>query len=139
MNNLEIAKQARENAYAPYSKVKVGVALITSEGKIYNGCNIENIRFGELICAERNAIYNAISNGEHDFQEINIVANYRGELKPCRLCRSAIAELCPNIKIKTWNLNDNKTSELVLKDLYHNNLSYEIKSIIRILIRKILK
>jgi len=139
MNYEEIAKKVRENAYAPYSKVKVGVALVTSKGKIYTGCNIENIRYGELICAERNAIYNAISNGEQNFQEMYIIANYRGELKPCRLCRSAIAELCPNIKIKTLNLNDNKTAELSLKDLYNNNISFEIKSIIRILIRKIIK
>ncbi len=139
MKLINLAKIAREEAYAPYSKVKVGAALLTKEGSIYTGCNIENLRYGELICAERNAIYTAMANKQREFTEIAIVANYRGELKPCRICRSAIAELCPEIKIKTLNLKDNKMLELSLKELYNNKISYEVRSILRIILRKIFK
>ena len=85
MDLFKIARECRENAHAPYSKVKVGAALLTSNQKVFKGVNIENVRFGNLICAERNAIYNAILNGEKEFKELVVVANYKGELKPCRL------------------------------------------------------
>jgi cytidine deaminase len=139
MDLLQIAIQARKNAYAPYSNVKVGAAIKTGSGDIIIGSNIENVRFGELICAERNAIFNAYLNGERKLTELAIVANYRGELKPCRLCRSVIAELCPNIKITTLNLNTKKIRKMDLKHLYKNTTSFEIRSVFRMLIRKILQ
>jgi cytidine deaminase len=136
---IKAAIQARNNAYAPYSKIKVGAAIATEGGIIFSGANVENLRYGQLICAERNALFSAISAGERNIKEMVVVANYRGRFKPCRLCRSAIAEHCPQVKIKTINLNNKQELDLELKDLYEDKLSYELRSRLRIWIRKILR
>ncbi len=137
MNFLQLALDIREHAYAPYSKVKVGAVVVTRNGKAYKGANVENLHYGQLICAERNALYNAIVDGEKEMVELVVAANYKGELKPCHLCRSAIAEFCPNIKIKTFNVVDNQLKEMGLKDLYANSVSFEVRSRIRMWLRKL--
>jgi len=73
---VEIAKKARENAYAPYSNFKVGAALLTKSGNVYKGCNVENASYGLTVCAERVAISNAISNGEKEFVKMAIACGF---------------------------------------------------------------
>lgn len=89
---IEMARKAKENAYSPYSKFKVGAALLTKNGKVYTGCNIENSSFGLSICAERVAIFKAISEGEKDFEKIVIVADTDESIRPCGACRQVMSE-----------------------------------------------
>ncbi len=95
MNSLYIeAKKAAENAYAPYSKFKVGAALLTVEGKIYTGCNVENSAFGSTICAERVAFTKAVSCGERNFEAIAIANAQDTFCPPCGECRQVMSEFC---------------------------------------------
>ena len=87
------AREARERAYAPYSGFSVGAALLTSDGKIYCGCNVENASFSPTCCAERVAIFSAISHGERDFCAIAVVGN-TSPCMPCGVCRQVMAEFC---------------------------------------------
>ena len=101
---LEIAKQAMQNAYAPYSSFQVGAALLTKSGKIYTGCNVENAAFSPTICAERGAFAKAISEGEREFLAIAIVGGKNGKIEkaitPCGVCRQVMGEFCtPDFKI----------------------------------------
>ena len=94
---IEVAKQARDNAYAPYSNFKVGAALKTKTGKIFQGCNIENSALSMTNCAERTAFFKAISEGEKEFEEIAIVGGKDDELilcPPCGACRQVMNEFC---------------------------------------------
>lgn len=99
------ALDAQKHAYAPYSSFIVGAALLTRSGKVYKGCNIENKSFSPTVCAERVAIFKAISEGETDFEAIAIVGAYEsGEYKhfcaPCGVCRQVLSEFCaPDFKI----------------------------------------
>ena len=89
---IRAAKEAREKAYSPYSNFKVGAAVITPSGKIYSGCNVENVSYGLTNCAERTAIYKAVSEGEHSFVALAVVADTEGPVAPCGACRQVIAE-----------------------------------------------
>lgn len=95
---IETAMQARENAYAPYSKFKVGAALLAKNGKVYLGCNIENASYSATVCAERTAFFKAVSEGVKEFEAIAIVGGKEGELStscaPCGVCRQVMAEFC---------------------------------------------
>lgn len=86
------AIQARLNAYAPYSKFQVGAALLAKSGKIYYGCNVENAAYGLCNCAERTAIFKAVSEGETEFAALAVVADTPGPVAPCGACRQVIAE-----------------------------------------------
>ena len=92
------AQKARENSYSPYSHFRVGAALLTKGGKVYTGCNIENAAYSATNCAERTAIFKAVSEGERDFEAIAIVGGREGETSefcaPCGVCRQVIAEFC---------------------------------------------
>ncbi|MCZ8536066.1 cytidine deaminase [Paenisporosarcina quisquiliarum] len=102
---MEESKIARENAYVPYSKFKVGAALLTKEGKVYHGCNIENASFSMTNCAERTAIFKAVSEGVRDFASLAVVADTEGPVSPCGACRQVIAEFCePNMPVYLINL-----------------------------------
>ncbi|MGJ7045548.1 cytidine deaminase [Thermoanaerobacterium thermosulfurigenes] len=90
---LEVAKEARESAYAPYSKFKVGACVITNNGKIYKGCNIENSSYGLTNCAERTALFSAYANGDRDIRAIAVVADTDGPVSPCGACRQVMYEL----------------------------------------------
>lgn len=87
---LERARLAREMAYAPYSKYFVGAAVLSASGKIYTGCNVENASYGLTVCAERNAIFKAVSEGEREFSAMAVVTANGGS--PCGACRQVIFE-----------------------------------------------
>ncbi|WBY63584.1 MAG: Cytidine deaminase [Thermocaproicibacter melissae] len=95
----DAAAEARKRAYAPYSGFSVGAALLTEQGKIYTGCNVENAAFTPGCCAERTAFFKAVSEGEHDFAGIAIVGGKTGEepsaiCPPCGVCRQVMQEFC---------------------------------------------
>lgn len=101
MDNKElvaVAKEAMMRAYAPYSNYFVGAVLLTSDGKVYKGCNIENSAYSPTNCAERTAFFKAVSEGERKFSKIAIVGGPKGEIKgfaaPCGVCRQVMAEFC---------------------------------------------
>ena len=95
---LELAVDVRKRSYSPYSGFKVGAALLTRSGKVYTGCNIENAAFSPTVCAERVAIFKAISEGESDFVAIAIAGGAGEdpdpEVAPCGVCRQVMAEFC---------------------------------------------
>ena len=117
MTELEIQKlmdcaiKARENAYSPYSHFAVGAALLCEDGTLYEGCNIENASYGLTNCAERTAIFKAVSEGHIKFKALSVVADTEGPCAPCGACRQVMAEfkipliimgnLMGNIKIVT--------------------------------------
>lgn len=90
---LECAKKARKNAYSPYSGFSVGAALITKNGKIYTGCNIENASYTPTCCAERVAVFSAVSEGCRDFAAIAVAGN-TVPCMPCGVCRQVLSEFC---------------------------------------------
>lgn len=89
---IDRAYAAMEHAYVPYSKFQVGAALLTAGGKVYTGCNIENASFGATNCAERTAIFKAVSEGEKDFLAMAIVSSSKDTTYPCGICRQVMAE-----------------------------------------------
>ncbi len=89
---IEVAKKYRENAHVPYSKFKVGAAVLTSSGKVFGGCNIENASYPAGICAERTAISKAVSEGEKNISAIAIIADTDEPCSPCGICRQVMAE-----------------------------------------------
>ncbi len=107
---------AREHAHAPFSKFKVGAALEDSSGRIHTGCNIENATFGLTICAERVAVFKAVSEGATRFQGIGIAADTDVLTPPCGACRQILWEFCGDIEITLVNL-DGKTETLQLAQL----------------------
>lgn len=108
---LAAAFAARERAYTPYSHFQVGAALLTQEGKIYSGCNIENAAYGPSNCAERTAVFKAVSEGERRFAAIAVVGAPKGTAKrdfsacwPCGVCRQVMREFCaPDFPIITFS------------------------------------
>lgn len=99
MTNEELAAlavKAMDNAYVPYSGYRVGAALLTKSGKIYTGCNIENAAYSPTVCAERTAIFKAVSEGEREFVKIAVAGGKNGEISgefpPCGVCRQVMAE-----------------------------------------------
>ena len=103
---LQLAKEARQQAYVPYSKFPVGAAIITKDGKVYQGCNIENASFGLTNCAERTAIFKAVSEGETAFEAIAVIADTTGPVSPCGACRQVMVEFCePTMPVYLTNLN----------------------------------
>ena len=95
---MQMAQDARKNSYSPYSHFRVGAALLTKSGKVYTGCNVENASFSATNCAERTAIFKAVSEGERDFVALAIVGGREGETAPfcapCGVCRQVISEFC---------------------------------------------
>lgn len=86
------AIEAKEYAYVPYSHFRVGAALLTKSGKVYTGCNIENVSFGATNCAERTAVFKAVSEGEREFEKIVINGDHGDYLPPCGICRQVLLE-----------------------------------------------
>lgn len=114
---MKIAEEARKKAYTPYSRYKVGAALVGKDGKIYAGCNIENATFTPTVCAERTAFFKAISEGTTEFEKIAITGAKEGETSdnctPCGVCRQVMAEFCDkNFKLVLGNSDNIKTYTL---------------------------
>jgi len=101
---IAAARQARENAHAPYSNFRVGAALRARSGRVYTGCNVENATYGLTLCAERVAIFKAISEGERGFDAIAVVTHTDLLTPPCGACRQIIWELCGDVEIVLANL-----------------------------------
>ncbi len=89
---IAAATAARLQAYAPYSNFQVGAALLATDGRLFTGCNVENLSYGLTICAERNAVFAAIAAGVREFEAIAIVADTREPISPCGACRQVMAE-----------------------------------------------
>jgi cytidine deaminase len=101
---IAAATQARENAHAPYSNFRVGAALRAKSGQIYTGCNVENATYGLTVCAERVAVFKAVSEGERGFEAVAIVTHTDELTPPCGACRQILWELCGDIEIILANL-----------------------------------
>lgn len=101
---IAAAKQARENAHAPYSNFRVGAALLAKSGRIYTGCNVESASYGLTCCAERVAILKAVSEGERGFEAIAVVTGADTPATPCGACRQVIWEFCGDVPVILANL-----------------------------------
>ncbi|HAQ08857.1 MAG TPA: cytidine deaminase [Bacillus bacterium] len=103
---IEKAIEARTKAYVPYSKFQVGAAIITSNDNVYLGCNVENASYGLTNCAERTAIFKAVSEGDTEIKAIAVVGDTEGPISPCGACRQVIAEFATDdTKVYLANLN----------------------------------
>ena len=114
---ISAARQARENAHAPYSNFRVGAALRAASGRIFGGCNVENATYGLTVCAERIAIFKAISEGERGFDAIAVVTDTDRLTPPCGACRQLIWEFCGDVPVILANLNG-KTEVIPMRELY---------------------
>lgn len=104
---LQLAAEARERAYAPYSRFLVGAALLDADGHVHKGCNVENAAYGPTNCAERTALFRAIADGHSpgSFQAIAVIGDTEGPITPCGVCRQVLAELCrPDMPVYMGNL-----------------------------------
>lgn len=126
--DIELFKQAREasaTAYVPYSHFPVGAALVTKNGQVFQGCNIENASFGLTNCAERTAIFNAISSGVKDFEIIGIYGETDEPISPCGACRQVMTEFCSD-EMPVWLFS--KTGD-VKKTTVGDLLPYHFKNL----------
>ena len=114
---VNAALAARENAFAPFSKFKVGAALEDADGRIHTGCNVENATYGLTVCAERVAVLKAVSEGVRQFHRIAIAADTETLTPPCGACRQILWEFCGDIEIVLTNLRG-KTETYRLKELF---------------------
>lgn len=103
-------------AYAPYSQFSVGAALLTTDGRIFCGCNVENLSYGLTICAERSAVFAAVAAGCQNFQKIAIVADTEEPISPCGACRQVLAEFHPAMEIILANFKG-KSEQFILSEL----------------------
>ena len=119
---IRLALEAREMAYVPYSKYKVGAALLARGGKVYQGCNIENAAYTPTNCAERTAFFKAVSEGEREFEAIAIVGGYDGAISdyayPCGVCRQVMMEFCNPAKFRVITaVSEEKYLEKTLEEM----------------------
>ncbi|MDI6892349.1 MAG: cytidine deaminase [Actinomycetota bacterium] len=113
---IKAATEARLRAYAPYSKFKVGAALLTKDGQIFTGCNVENSSYGLSICAERAAVVKAVSEGCTGFTDLVLVVDCEGICTPCGACRQVLFEFNPDMNIIMLNLRGGKL-EAIAREL----------------------
>ena len=116
------AIDAMKRSYSPYSHFTVGAALLTKDGKVYTGANIENASYTPTVCAERNAIFTAVHQGEREFEAIAIVGGHNGDVKgvtaPCGVCRQVMSEFCsPDFKVILVTTPDGDYVEETLANL----------------------
>ena len=114
---LAAALAARENAFAPYSKFQVGAAIEDADGRIHTGCNVENATYGLTVCAERVAVFKAISEGVRKFRRVAVAADTDTLTPPCGACRQILWEFCGDVEIVLVNPRG-KTETYRLKDLF---------------------
>ncbi|MBP5624083.1 MAG: cytidine deaminase [Lachnospiraceae bacterium] len=121
---IDLAIEARKNSYCPYSNFAVGAALLCKNGKVYTGCNIENAAFGPGNCAERTAIFKAVSEGDRAFEKIAIAGSPKGKditgpAHPCGVCRQVMQEFVNPAEFKILVAYDNENyKEYTLKELF---------------------
>lgn len=113
---LEAASQVRSQAHAPYSGFRVGAAILTKSGRIFSGCNVENVSLGLTICAERAAVAAAVAAGEKEFVAIALITDSEVPATPCGACRQVLAEFSPSIEILTSTVRG-KVQQFELSDL----------------------
>jgi cytidine deaminase len=109
-NLIQMATEARERAHAPYSKFKVGAALLDSSGRVFTGCNVENASYGLTVCAERVALWKAVSGGERKFVALAVVADGERPPSPCGACRQVLWEFSEDLEVITANLRGARAS-----------------------------
>lgn len=114
---LELARQASEKAYVPYSKFPVGAALTTADGTVFTGCNIENVSFGLTNCAERTAIFKAVSEGHTKLERLVVYGETKDPISPCGACRQVMAEFFDEESKVTLMAKDGKTVEMMVREL----------------------
>jgi len=114
---VEEARKAREFAFAPYSHNLVGAALLTADGKIYSGCNVENSNFSATVCAERTALVKAVSEGYRKFRAIAIIADRPVPTSPCGQCRQALAQFGLDVIVIMANIRSNEIDIMSLSEL----------------------
>jgi cytidine deaminase len=114
---IDAAIRVRENAHAPFSKFKVGAAVQDDTGRIHTGCNVENATYGLTVCAERVAIFKAISEGARKFTRVAVVADTDSLTPPCGACRQILWEFCGDVEIVLANLAE-KTETVRLAELF---------------------
>ncbi|MDD2420627.1 MAG: cytidine deaminase [Heliobacteriaceae bacterium] len=118
---IDQARQVREQAYAPYSRFRVGAALLGVDGGIYTGCNVENATYGLTNCAERTAVFKAVSAGCRQFQLMVLTADGPDLITPCGACRQVLAEFAPQLPIVLTNDADRQrvvTLDRLLPDVF---------------------
>jgi cytidine deaminase len=116
-NLVEAALAAREHAHAPFSKFKVGAAVEAEDGRIFTGCNVENATYGLTICAERVAVFKAVSEGAKKFKRIAVAADTDRLTPPCGACRQILWEFCGDVELTLTNLAG-KSETLHLQDIF---------------------
>ncbi|HZJ75026.1 MAG TPA: cytidine deaminase [Clostridia bacterium] len=119
---IALAEKAMENSYSPYSNFRVGAALLLKNGKVVTGCNIENSAYSPCICAERLAIFKAVSNGEKEFLKIAVIGGKNGGkadlCPPCGVCRQVMSEFCGGDFIILVREKDGSVTEKSLNELF---------------------
>jgi cytidine deaminase len=113
---IKKAKEARKKAYAPYSKFKVGAALLIKSGKVYTGANVENSAYGLTVCAERSAVFKAVNDGNRDFSKIVVAADKNSPITPCGACRQVLSEFVKDLEVVCVNLKG-KVDRYSLREL----------------------
>ena len=121
---IEMAKRAAEKAYANYSRFKVGAALLTDDGKIFTGCNVENSSYGLTVCAERVAVFKAVSEGHLRFKAIVVYTEARPPARPCGACLQVLSEFGPELEICCVNAEGDKDN-FTLKDLLPEGFTFK--------------
>jgi cytidine deaminase len=114
---IELAKEVRDRAYAPYSNFKVGAALLTAGGQVFTGVNVENISYGLTMCAERVALGKAIAEGHADFHAVAVASDSAEPVVPCGACRQVLAEFNPDLRVISSTLTG-ATEALSLSELF---------------------
>lgn len=128
MNKLiSEAYKALENSYSPYSNIKIGAAVVGNSGRIYKGTNIENAAYGSTICAERVAIFKAVSEGESEISEIAVTGNFDGFAYPCGACRQVMSEFMKKDGKVYVGKKDEEYNEYQLSDIIPNMFTHETK------------
>ena len=127
---IEKAKEAMKSAYAPYSCFKVGAALLCADGSIYTGCNIENASFSPTVCAERVALFKAVSDGKREFSAIAVCGGKDGVLTdnycyPCGVCRQVLSEFCKE-DFKIYVMSRDDVKEYTMSQLLPNGFGSSI-------------
>lgn len=126
---IEKAKKAAKNSYSPYSGYTVGAALLSKDGRVFTGCNIENAAYSPTNCAERTAVFKAVSKGVREFEKIAVVGGYRLDFKdyfaPCGVCRQVLREFCDEDFVILLGKNADEYKRLTLKELLLFSFSNE--------------